>query len=189
MSYWRSERRTESSDQRERTEDHWFAKWIPTSNDYDWQEPSWKASCLRWSVAYLLHFWLYDLANYIIYLQVFGAAICLLICQFHIIQAFMRYNDNDAPGHLRLSPELLAEVLRRFRTAQRCRDTPQSPWYIAKETFDQRVREACLEHGLPDAADWVIEYCANNWWCDEWLRKYTLENNPCYLMSNWLLCK
>ena len=108
------------------------------------------------------------------------------ICQFHIIQAIMRWvldPDAEATGPTRsenkkrkkwskagrmLPRDAMPALLNFFRRLQRCRDTELDPWRPALQVFEDAVRQLCEDYDIPEKAQSVLEYFRNNWWTPVW---------------------
>jgi hypothetical protein len=116
---------------------------------------------------------------------VFPGAI-VRICQFHIIQAIMRWvldPDAEANGPTRsgnrkrkkwskagrmLPRDAMPALLNLFRQLQRCRDTEADPWRSALQAFEDDVRQLCEDHNILEKAQPVLEYFQKNWWTPVW---------------------
>lgn len=111
-----------------------------------------------------------------------GTTVHLRLCQFHIVQAILRYFNDVAskkgddssidttdgnPIRFRLVKEAREKVLVYFRALQRCRDPEE--WDDAVEEFQSNVREACQDLNVTDARIVILlAYFDLNWLCDEW---------------------
>ncbi|KIM87288.1 hypothetical protein PILCRDRAFT_271067 [Piloderma croceum F 1598] len=116
-----------------------------------------------------------------------GAIIC--VCQFHIIQAILRWVEEkgcgesgklskktgkqpkkavDRTGKPSLPTAAMKEVLEAFRWAQRCRNTPNDRWHQAQVIFEGSLQRICHSHNCAESFATILKYFRDNWWCDEW---------------------
>ncbi|KAK0548968.1 hypothetical protein OC844_006942 [Tilletia horrida] len=91
------------------------------------------------------------------------------ICQFHIVQAILRWDTdnrskNDRPPGISISDK--QRLCRAFRRAQRCRLKKEWPSFLT--AFESKVH-GILSTYKAGTADSVLEYFRTNWWAEEWL--------------------
>jgi hypothetical protein len=98
------------------------------------------------------------------------------LCQFHIIQALIRWGKSKpkkgkkggkAPPHHNLDEDALQELLVLFRQAQRCRSssTWKSHFLVA---FNKGIDDIAKKHKCN--ANVIKAYFNDNWW-NRWLGK------------------
>ncbi|KAJ7243227.1 hypothetical protein C8J57DRAFT_1525687 [Mycena rebaudengoi] len=100
--------------------------------------------------------------------------IIIRICQFHVMQAILRWDrDNSAPGtrHPRSALSLARkhQLLYAVHEVQRCRAAEQWPHYLVR--FKERLE--VIAEGSATTADTLWAYFEVNRFCDEWRDHWT----------------
>ena len=110
------------------------------------------------------------------------------VCQFHIIQAILRWVEerghgesgklskktakrpkkHSGHGKLSLPTGAMKEILVAFRWVQRCRNTPNDRWQQAQTIFEANLQWICHSHNCADSLNVISKYFQDNWWCNEW---------------------
>jgi hypothetical protein len=62
----------------------------------------------------------------------------------------------------------MKEVLKAFRWAQRCRNTPNDRWHQAQVIFEGSLQRICHSHNCAESFATILKYFRDNWWCDKW---------------------
>ena len=108
--------------------------------------------------------------------------VCIRLCQFHIIQALLRWttDDDNSPLKDRKGPRLKIKgkriLLDAFRHLQRARSSEPNPtkdqdeqaWSEAKEEFLQTLEDICDKYGSDGMYSKIQQYFEVNWFCNEW---------------------
>ncbi|KAJ7128853.1 hypothetical protein C8R46DRAFT_1331939 [Mycena filopes] len=100
--------------------------------------------------------------------------IIVRICQFHVMQAILRWERDHGPGGNHLPRPALSlvrkhQLLFAVRELQRCRLIDRWPAYTAR--FRQRLE--ALAEGSATTADHLWGYFEANWFTEEWLMYWT----------------
>ena len=113
------------------------------------------------------------------------------VCQFHIIQAIVRWVEERGRGEsgksskktgkypkkagdggkLSLSTKAMKEVLEAFRWAQRSRNTADDRWVQAQIVFESNLQRICRSYNYAESLNAITKYFRDNWWCGEWRGK------------------
>ncbi|KAJ7852532.1 hypothetical protein B0H13DRAFT_1207570 [Mycena leptocephala] len=100
--------------------------------------------------------------------------VIIRICQFHVMQAILRWErDGGAPGEQQVRPTLdlrrKHQLLWAVREIQRCRHLEQWQQYL-----DQfRLRLDYITEGSQTSSDTLWDYFEANWFCDQWREHWT----------------
>ncbi|KAJ7020797.1 hypothetical protein C8F04DRAFT_1316589 [Mycena alexandri] len=100
--------------------------------------------------------------------------IIIRICQFHVMQAILRWErDNAVVGEAQARPTLdlrrKHQLLWAVREIQRCRQPEQWQQYL--DQFRQRLD--WIAEGSRTSAQTLWDYFEANWFCDEWRELWT----------------
>ena len=115
------------------------------------------------------------------------------VCQFHIIQAIVRWVEERGRGEsgkslkktgkrpkkagdggkLSLPTKAMKDVLEAFRWAQRCRNTADDRWAQAQTVFESNLQRICQSYNCAESLNTITKYFRDNWWCEEWRGKLT----------------
>ncbi|KAJ7109222.1 hypothetical protein C8R44DRAFT_884294 [Mycena epipterygia] len=100
--------------------------------------------------------------------------VCIRVCQFHVMQAILRWQRDHAPaGERQTRPALdnkrKHQLLYAVREIQRCRDPAR--W---QEYLDQFRRHLdIIAQGSRTSSQTLWDYFEANWFCDEWREHWT----------------
>ncbi|KAJ7785929.1 hypothetical protein B0H16DRAFT_1445870 [Mycena metata] len=108
------------------------------------------------------------------FLRTVFPGIIIRICQFHVMQAILRWErDNAVVGEAQARPTLdirrKHQLLWAVREIQRCRDPAQ--WQEYLDQFRQRLE--WIAEGSRNSAQTLWDYFEANWFCDEWRELWT----------------
>ena len=113
------------------------------------------------------------------------------VCQFHIIQAIVRWVEERGRGEsgksskktgkrpkkagdggkLSLPTKAMKDVLEAFRWAQRCRNTADDRWAHAQTVFESNLQWICQSYNCAESLNTITKYFRDNWWSEEWRGK------------------
>jgi hypothetical protein len=94
-----------------------------------------------------------------------GTRLHLRVCQFHIVQAILRWMAST----VRILQDVKVGIIQHFRLVQQCCDPFDDPWEESLETFEQSIANTYAEFKIsPGNTQTVLQYFRDNWFCPEW---------------------
>ena len=100
---------------------------------------------------------------------VFGGTFCVCLCQFHVVQAIMRWTSDDekVSGQPMLTAGEIKSVLKAFHKLQ----MDDEEWTSVVDIFKREIQDIANNLEKPHLAQRIIKYFEKNWLHGFWRHK------------------